>query len=191
VIALVDEAMVNRGQTAYVLAAVLLSDDRRAAVRSGAQRIIPRRRRFHFHQEEDREKRAMMQLIASEALEAHARIVSPCLAREREALRQRLLVELATAMPKQPAVELTIESRSAHNDRLDRITLIQARRNGLIPEEMAYDHRQPVQEPLLWLADGLAGAVRAGALLRDMRWLDLLPEGMLTIRYLPNGEPRA
>jgi hypothetical protein len=191
VIAVVDEAMVNRGQTAYVLVAVLLADDRRAAVRSTAQRIIPRRRRFHFHQEEDREKRAMMELIATQALEAHARIVSPCPAREREANRQRLLAELATALPKRPALELTIESRGAHNDRLDRITLLQARRDGIIPEEMAYDHRQPVQEPLLWLADGFAGAVRAGSLLRDMRWLDLLPEGMVTIRQLLSGEPRA
>ena len=81
-----------------------------------------------------------------------------------------------------PAVELTIESRGQHNDRLDRRTLVQARRDCLIPEDMAYVHRQPGQEPLLWLADALAGAARSGVLLHDRTWLNLLPSGLLTIR---------
>lgn len=184
-IAVADEAMVHQGQPGYVLAAVLLADDRRAAVRSAAQRIVPRRRRFHWHQEEPRERRAMMQLIAGEALAAHALVVSPCTTRRREPSRQRLLVELAVALAQRPAVELAIESRGQHNDRLDRRTLVQARRDGLIPQDMAYVHRQPVQEPLLWLADALAGATRAGALLHDRSWLSLLPQGLLTLRRVP------
>jgi hypothetical protein len=64
------------------------------------------------------------------------------------------------------------------------MTLVRARRDGLIPEDVAYVHRQPIQEPLLWLADGLAGAVRAGSLLRDTTWLRLLPDGLVTIRRL-------
>jgi len=188
VIAVVDEAMVVRGAAGYVLVAVLIADDRRAVVRSAAQRVVPRRRRFHFHDEEDREKRAMLQLVADEALEAHAVIASPCPPREREAIRQRLLTELAVAVASRPAVELTIESRDIHNDRLDRMTLIQARRGGLIPEDMAYVHRRPTDEPLLWLADGLAGAARAGLLLRDTTWLQQLPTGLLSVRrFSPAG----
>ena len=184
VIAVVDEAMVVRGSTGYLLAAVVITDDRRAVVRSAAQRITPRRRRFHFHDEEDRERRAMLQLIAAEALEAHAVVAAPCPLREREAIRQRLLVELAVAVATRPAVELSVESRDARNDRRDRITLVQARRDGLIPEDLAYVHRRPTDEPLLWLADGLAGAARAGLLLRDSTWLHILPTGLLRVRRL-------
>jgi len=190
VIALIDEAMVTRGQTAYVLVAVLLPDARRTAARSSAQRIVPRRRRFHFHQEEDREKRAMMALVALEAQSAHAVFVAPASARERESTRQRLLLDLASGLPRQATIELTIESREPHNDRLDRITLLQARRNGVIPADMTYEHRQPVQEPLLWLADAFAGAVRSGTLLRDTTWLERLPERMTTIRRLPTSQPK-
>jgi hypothetical protein len=181
-IAVIDEAMVTRGKPAYILAAVLLADDRRAIVRAAAQRVVPKRRRFHFHQEEPREKRAMMDLIADEAAAALALVAVPCPGRERENIRQRLLVELATLLGERPAVELTIESRGPDNDRRDRMTLVQARRDGSIPGDMAHVHRQPTQEPLLWLADGLAGAARCGLLLRDQTWLGLLPAGLLQVR---------
>lgn len=189
-IAVVDEAMVVRGPSGYVLVAVLLPDDRRAAVRSAAQRIVPRRRRFHFHDEEVREKRAMMQLIADEALEAYAVVASPCPTRQRETIRQRLLTELAVMVASRPAVELTIESRDSRNDRFDRSTLIQARRDGRVADDLAYVHRRPTEEPLLWLADGLAGAARAGLLLRNATWLQALPVGLLHVRRLTLNDPR-
>lgn len=67
---------------------------------------------------------------------------------------------------------------------------VRARRAGVIPEDMAYVHRKPLQEPLLWLADGLAGAVRSGTLLRDMTWLRLLPDGLVTIRRFATTDLR-
>jgi hypothetical protein len=157
VIAVVDEAMVNRGQTAYILATVVLADERRTAVRAAAQRLVPRRRRFHFHQEEDREKRAMMELIAAQAADAHALVMSPCPLRERESVRQALLTELATVVSRQPAVELTIESRDSHNDRLDRASLIRARHAGAITDDTS---------------------------LHDLTYLRRLPEGLLKLRQV-------
>lgn len=129
------------------------------------------------------EKKAMMELIAAQAADAHALVMSPCPLRERESVRQALLTELATVVSRHPAVEVTIESRDSHNDRLDRASLIRARQAGAMNDDTSYVHRQPVQEPLLWLADALAGAVRAGTL-HDATYLRLLPEDLLTLRQV-------
>ena len=123
-----------------------------------------------------------MQLIAAKAIAAHVIIAAPCLARRSEETRQHLLRDLVKRVPRRTAVELAIESRGPHNDRLDRMTLIEARRRSAVAPDVSYVHRHPDEEPLLWLADGLAGAARADLVLRRGRWLQLLPAGLLEVR---------
>jgi hypothetical protein len=52
-----------------------------------------------------------------------------------------------------------------------------------------YRHEGPRQEPLLWLADALAGAVRS-QIRKDNRYVAALPADRLTIRTLNGRGPR-
>jgi hypothetical protein len=190
VIAVVDEAMIIRGAGSYILVAVLIADDRRAEARSQAVRLLPRRRRrFHFRSEAETERVAMLRLIADQAAAATALIASPHRLSTAERTRQQLLRDLAiTSLGGHRTVELVLESRELQNDRLDRQTLIDARHAGDVPADLSYVHLVPSQEPLLWLADALAGAVRA-SLLGTPRYLELLPARLLTLtrRQVPEA----
>jgi hypothetical protein len=182
VIAVVDEAMIVRGTGSYILAAVIVPDARRASTRSRAISLLPRRRRrFHFRSEAEPERVAMLRLIAAEASAAVALVATPQPSAATEQARQQLLRELAVSLAaRHRPLELALESREPHNDHRDRHTLATARQRGEIPGDLAYSHSLPSGEPLLWLADGLAGAVRA-SLLGDRHYVELLTPGQLRL----------
>ena len=56
---------------------------------------------------------------------------------------------------------LVIESRQEWNDRHDRREIEQARRSGVCTHAMTYCHRRPPEDPMLWVADAVAGAASA------------------------------
>ncbi|WP_433011878.1 hypothetical protein [Kribbella sp. CA-294648] len=60
-------------------------------------------------------------------------------------------------------------------DGRDRSLVDSARRTGLLSGRLAVDFALPVQEPMLWLPDAVAGAVTA-AQLGEPRWLLTLSE---------------
>jgi hypothetical protein len=175
----VDEAIYQPGEGVYVLAAVLLEDSAKAAARRAARRVpVIRGRRCHWHKEEDREQFAMLKALERHSAGALAYVATPARGRDQEAIRQGLLFQLAGDAARRDAVDLTIESRQHRNDQRDSSTLIKARRELSI--ELAYAHATPSEEPLLWMADAIAGAVLAQAR-KDGRYVAALARGVLTI----------
>ena len=69
------------------------------------------------------------------------------------------MTTLAAEVVKRQALELVIEGRQERNDHADRNVLAQAQREGDVPWTLSYGHRTPLEEPLMWLSDALAGAV--------------------------------
>ena len=73
--------------------------------------------------------------------------------------------------------QVWLESRTASQDRCDRKLVDSARDRGLISHQLSADFAQPVQEPMLWLPDEVAGAVSA-AQRGEPRWLLTLSESV-------------
>jgi hypothetical protein len=95
-------------------------------------------------------------------------------------VRSRLLGQLLEGLP--PAVvDVLIESRQAHNDRVDRQVIAAAQRAGRASPDLNYRHARPLEEPLLWLADALAGAVMAGVR-KDAQYVERLAGCQLVLR---------
>lgn len=69
---------------------------------------------------------------------------------------RRLLADLAAW----GVDELVIESRHGHGDRRDRITVMSALNSRTAPPNLAYSWAEPGAEPVLWMADAIAGMVR-------------------------------
>lgn len=178
----VDEAIHLVAGGAYVVVGVTIGDAGKAAARRAARRVPPvRGRRFHWHKEDERERLAMLQVIAAHAAGCIAYIATPASSRAREAIRQRCLGDVARTLAESTTtLDLVIESRQHRNDQHDASTLVTLRQSLPAATELAYAHQLPSGEPLLWLADALAGAVLALAR-RDSHYVTALPAGLLEL----------
>ena len=69
--------------------------------------------------------------------------------------------------------QVVIESRQEHNDRRDRATISRAQRARQASPSLHYGFAKPATEPVLWMADALAGAA-TGSLVDGAPYLDVL-----------------
>jgi hypothetical protein len=77
--------------------------------------------------------------------------------------------------------DVVFESREAHNDRKDAKNIAQAKRAGRAPDVFRYSFMRPQGEPLLWIADAIAGASSAHVAGEELTYLAGLPEGTIRI----------
>jgi hypothetical protein len=74
-----------------------------------------------------------------------------------EAAREACLGQIVSGLQERSVERLVLESRD--DDRRDARTIIRTRR----PEPpLVFEHRAPLDEPLLWVADGVAWAAGLG-----------------------------
>jgi hypothetical protein len=145
-----------RGSYLFVCAIVATRDlaPARTALRG---LLLDNQRRLHFTDERPARRRDLLARLAE--LELAARVYE-CRAREpqaRPAVLRRALEDLGDL----GVQRLVIESR-AGRDRFDRETIRSEQRAGSLPQDLAYEHLLPHEEPLLWVADGVAWAWGAG-----------------------------
>ena len=182
-IALVDESIGVAGDGFYVVAMVLIATEQRDIVRRRVRHVMPSaNQRFHFHRESAATKLGMLGLLGEVAAHAVAYRITPAPTRHQNEARDRCLNAMAADLG--GVTELLLESRDAMNDVRDRRVIAGAVRRGLIAPGVEYGHRRPREEPLLWLADALAGAVLADGR-HQRRFFQALPDGCATIHENP------
>ena len=165
----VDES--QRGSR-YVMACVLTDVRDHLDIRRGVEQLMrPRQRRIHFHDESLAERRRFVEGFAQ--LPIRVIVVAARIDHEvdDERARAACLSRLVHGLQDRRVSRVVLESR--HDDRRDVRTIIGARR----PEPLlVFDHRRPVGEPLLWIADGAAwaGRVRGAELDRLAAVMDQL-----------------
>lgn len=148
----VDESM----RQEYLLAAVLV-DPRDLKAARGALRamLLPGERRLHFSKEHDGRRRDLLARFC-----AHGFRVMVYVTAVGRTAREHLLHTLA-ADTRDDLHRLVIESRGA-GDIEDRRLLVRLQRAGGFPDRATYEHLAPHEEPLLWVADGVAWAWGSG-----------------------------
>jgi len=155
VIAFVDES-IRRPIGLYVIGCVIAPCGEYAALREtfGGPR-------FHFSRESEERQVAFLGRICDQGL-GTAAYVSRGLhdERARGLCMKALLWDLKQTWE---ACELVIESRQDHNDLKDARVIGGAKRSGIADASLKYGWERPADNPLLWTADAVAGAVASNA----------------------------
>jgi hypothetical protein len=167
----VDES-IRSSAALYIFATVRLSSGLPQA-RQALRSLVPRRAgRFHWRNEIDGSRRRLLGLASALDVTAVVYVCHGVQKSERARARcfERMLWEL---MQRERDAELVFESRQERNDRRDRRSILRAQHTGMASSTLRYTFERPIVEPLLWLPDGVAGAVGASRVDSE-DYLDLL-----------------
>jgi hypothetical protein len=158
-LALVDESTPHRpGGVQLVLSAFVLLEDDRIEIRRRVEQITAGRRRpFRWRLEGPRARDAMVSLMNELPAIGISRVRYPVAPRQLERSRSSLFGMLTTDLVAEGVDEVLFESRS-WADHFDRATLANLKADGLVPEDLQVSWPDK-REPLLWIADALAGIV--------------------------------
>lgn len=170
------------GGVAYVVAAAALlsvSDvHAELAMLFSSQRKNP----FHWSKEGTDTRNRMLDIIIGTGIVAIAHCTH--VGRSGQVSARRNMIELTSDWAQlEGASHMIIESSDRVTNGRDQSTLLDHHRDrGGIP--FAYDWRTK-QEPLLWVADALAGAVGEWAVGKSALWYERLFEaGVITVRFI-------
>lgn len=158
----VDES-IHRGEGLYILACVTLDDFRAVSLRTEIKQelLLPGQNRFHWRDENAERRTLALELLAEAHDTAYAYVCSRLQdcgdPRARALCFKKLIWDART----EHISGITFESRQSHNDRIDRGTIIGLERSRIGSPSLVYDFKTPVDEPLLWLPDVMAGAIAA------------------------------
>jgi hypothetical protein len=180
--AYVDEsARLSGAVTCYVMAAVLVGAERAEELR-GVLRARLRRgqRRMHWHAEHAGARTALAALV--HRLDAPAVVVATRGVSDRttERARRRCLVRLLWELDQRGAGDVVFESRQ-HRDADDRRVISAVVHAGHVTSDLGYAFAVPTDEPLLWIADVVAGAAGLAIGDGDARYLDALGDRVAVV----------
>jgi hypothetical protein len=178
--AFVDESFRLGGEGLYLLAAVTVPEAGRDAARAAMQDLLlPRQKRIHWRDERaDRRRRLVEQVTAlgSVHLVVVVRGVSP---HAQERARRRCLARLLWELDRRSVREVTFEARQPRLNASDLVVVRGLRLAGQVSSQLRLAFERPSVEPLLWVADVVAGAASAaldsGAATTDVAevaWID-------------------
>jgi hypothetical protein len=170
----VDESVivgdVDRSGT-YTLAAVLADqgaiDELRAQLLALTERKIVR---LHWVAESAKRRDLIVETVAALGVMAIVVVGTPVHRQKQERARRCCLEHLLYELDQLGVSQAWLESRAPSQDKRDRSLVDSARRKGLLSYRTSIEFARPLQEPMLWLPDAVAGAVTA-ANLGESRWL--------------------
>ena len=185
-IAFVDESVRSgSGKLLYVVAAgaVLQADGDRA--RDELRKLLlPRQPYLHWNSEKPVRRLAVLDRLTGLGAMVFACSYYPVGTRHQESARATCLTALVGDLKAAGISELVIETRSEVPDRRDRRTLLDARHAGIAADSLTYRHVGKLEEPLLWAADAIAGAVALHLTGEDSRYFEQLQTSLLVVRRL-------
>lgn len=181
----VDESTRRRasGTSIYLLAATVLgveqADDARRVVRALR---LPSLRFLHWH-EESRDRRLQIASAIAELDTLHTVVVgAPVEATRPERARTLCLVRLAAELASIGVEHMLFEGRTALQNRRDMAIIAELRSRRAIPDTFSVDCAGKGDDPMLWIADIVAGAVGASLTGTDIEPLDALGSSVEVIR---------
>lgn len=178
--AYVDESIRRWPRAVYLVAVAIVAPEDNEPARQRLRSVIPQRQpRFHWRDESRPRQMAMLDAVAELALVAVA-YASMALPREDRA-RALCVEEMLWDLKELGASRVTFESSEDRNDRKDARTIEQAKRAGRASPSLEYEFRRPLDKPLLWVSDALAGVASAHVSGQDSTLFHGLPDGLLTI----------
>lgn len=185
-IAFLDESIrAGQGGLRYVVAAgAVVQTDLDPARDAFRELLLPRQPYLHWNSEKPVRRLAIVDRLTNFVAMALACSSYPIGAKRQEPARAACLTALVGDLKAKGISELVIETRGEVPDRRDRRTLLHARDVGIAPPDLSYRHVGKLEEPLLWVADAIAGAVALHLTGEDSRYFEQLQTSLLVVRRL-------
>lgn len=155
--ALVDE---TQGGGEYLLAAVIISDPRLASLREEALALRIGGRKLHWHNESARRRAHLAHQVNAMAIGSVVVVRAARAAERDERSRRKCLEGLLIELDRRDVDQAIFEAREPNQNRRDLDLVARLRQGQRIRSKLRVDHAAGPAEPLLWLADIVAGAVR-------------------------------
>ncbi len=156
--AYVDESYRSTVST-YVLSSALVPTSRADDLRDHLKRLARGRARIHWRDRSTRERLVLAREVAAQGVRSVSWVTSVSVAKQQERARRVLLERAVFDLVEISAVALVLETRHEERNRHDRDALRGFQRAGVLTGDLDVSHGLPLEEPLLWLADVVAGAV--------------------------------
>lgn len=159
--AFVDESLRLGAGGLYVVAAVVVAENIDAARHAARSVLVRRQPRFHWRNESEARRRSMLERMRGIGIEARVYVCQPIAPRRQSGARALCLNVMLWDLWQAGVDELVFESRQEHGDAADRRTILAAQRARRASQDLTYRFARAIDEPVLWMADALAGAATA------------------------------
>jgi hypothetical protein len=160
----------------YTLAAVVADTSECDVMRDRLRSLTLRRGgRLHWKAESLKRRNLIASTVADFDIAALVVSASPVARSKQERARRQCLERLLYELDQLGVSTAHVESRGTFRDRYDAQLMDVARDKGIVPNGVRLGFMRPVQEPMLWLADAVAGAVTASHL-GSPEWLIAMSE---------------
>lgn len=141
----------------YMLACALVAEDVAEQTRDGLRALLrPGQNKVHWNTDLDRREQLSKHVAATTA--QHLLIVRTAVQESSERRRRLCLRRLLYELQERGVEQVRLEARQARQNSADRDLLGKLRAQRVISGELRMDHPPGPSEPLLWLADIVAGA---------------------------------
>lgn len=171
-IAVVDETSpeVAGGILYTVVSAVLIADE--VSAKEAVSEVLgpARKRPFHWNQEGPVAREAMRDCIETLGVVGRA-VVVQCGRRSQERARAVAMSDTVRHLLDEGCSDLLIESRSSIGDGRDAAVILDTLRVAGAAGSLSYEWRTK-DEPLIWIADAVGGAVREHLLGEPSEWFE-------------------
>lgn len=170
----VDES-VHTDVGLYVLASAVAETTACEAHRDALRPLARASRgRTHWKFEDDKDKTRIVQTLSGLDLSHLVAVASPIDPRRQERARRKCLERLMPQLTVAGVTQVWFESRTRRDNQRD-IKMVDALRSrGFIDQSIRIDFAYPLNEPMLWIPDAVAGAVSAARKGRDRTYRDAL-----------------
>jgi hypothetical protein len=182
--AYVDESHYAGPPSFYLLAAVLVDEESIDRAREAMRGLRVGNGRVHWHRESPRRRRWLSVSVAELGLPTIVVIGTPVDLRKQERARRQCLEQLLWHLAEEGVSRCCLESRGRERDGSDRLAFAAFRGTGVLGRGLHVQHGLPGPEPLLWVADVVAGAATE-AEHGDARFLMNLGDRLTLYRFRP------
>lgn len=161
-LAFADESMRNLGggTWVYMLAAAIVPENGCERIRDALRPLVRKGQgQLHWRDEDLGRRRAITKTLVTLDVDSVVVLGVVINSRKQERARRKLLGRLLWELDQRSVSLLTLESRHRERDRHDIKAVGAFRNQHVVSRRLIVVHGQPVQEPLLWIPDAVAGAV--------------------------------
>lgn len=159
--AFVDESMrrVDEETKYYLMAAAVVPGTDCERIRDTLRPLLlGRSTRLHWRDERATRRQLIAKTIGAARVESLVVVGAMLNHRKEERARQLVMRHLLHELDRRSVSTVLLESRHPDRDRHDLATIGGFRNARLISRRLTVSHGYPVQEPLLWVPDAVAGA---------------------------------
>ncbi|QNA91569.1 MULTISPECIES: hypothetical protein [unclassified Microbacterium] len=181
-----DESFRTAGveRPSYLLGAAVADVSHCEDMRAELQRLPRRGPKLHWRDQDRRARDASIAAISGFDAYHVIVIAAPVDPRRQERARALCLERLAWQLDAQGVRLLTLEARPPQLMRRDLRTVDALRGKLALPEGLRIDHAQPSEEPMVWIADQVLGALGEKLAGGRSEWFDAVSP-VTTIQQIP------